>query len=268
MRSTDRGQDAVAGEGRPGRGRIDLTGFPCSLSIGAVSNGADITLAGAPPKVTQTTKITAGVIGDGTDIAITGAPLGRLTAIAVGEGTITAPSVGSITVKGKAKTMTTPAIPGDFKSDLTIAGTGLAPRVPALKSLKVAGAVSGSTIRIGGDVGTVGDVGSVSVGSFVDSELFAGYTGPVDGSGNFNLPATVGPFTVTGKTNGFAGSYVIASNFKTVSLASVDGDNDGTRFGFLFHTGLKSLKVKTPKRAYFQGSTEQQILDDFYVRKV
>ena len=50
--------------------------------------------------------------------------------------------------------------------------------IPALKSLQVAGAISGSTIRVGGGIGTTGDVGSVSTGSFVNSTLFACYTGP------------------------------------------------------------------------------------------
>src|SRR5207237_3519505 len=110
------------------------------------------------------TKITAGVIGDGTDIAITGAPLKSLTAISVGVGSIAAPSVGSINIKGKAKTKTAPAISGDFKSNITIMGTGLAVKMPALKSLRVAGIVSGSKILIGGGAGTVRAVGRCSVG--------------------------------------------------------------------------------------------------------
>ena len=52
----------------------------------------------------------------------------------------------------------------------------------ALKSLRATGNVTGVTISIGGRAGNFGDVGSVSVGSFVNSELFAGYAGPADGS--------------------------------------------------------------------------------------
>ena len=57
---------------------INLTGFLGSLTIGAVKNGADISLAGVPPSKPKNlgTRITAGVIGDGTDIAISNAPLG------------------------------------------------------------------------------------------------------------------------------------------------------------------------------------------------
>src|SRR5207253_1330751 len=107
---------------------------------------------------------------------------------------------------------------GDFQSNLTIAGTGLPAKTVALKSLKVAGTVSGSTIAVGGLAGTIADVGSMSVGSFVNSRLFAGYSGPDDGTGAFNLPSTVGSFMVTGKTNAFSESFLIAANFKNVVL--------------------------------------------------
>ena len=139
-----------------------------------------------------------------------------MTATSIGVGTITAPSVGSINVMGKATTKSAAAIAGDFKSNLTIAGTGLKAKVLALKSLRVAGSVTGSTIMVGGVTGTNGDVGGVSVGSFVDSELFAGYSGPTDGSGTFNLPSTIGTFKVTGRQAAFARSFVIASNFTNV----------------------------------------------------
>jgi hypothetical protein len=248
---------------------INLSSFLGSLTIGDVKNAADISLAGSPPSLGRTTAITAGVIGDGTDITITGAPLGSLTAIAVGTGTITAPSVGSIRIKGKAKTPSLPAIPGDFKSDLTIAGTGLSGHTPALKSLQVAGAVSGSTIRVGGGIGTVGDVGSVLAGSFVNSTLFAGYTGPNDGYGSYNLPSTIGPFRVTGAANAFSHSFVIAANFNNVTLSSVDPDDGGIKFGFLYHTKLKSLVVKSPSFVFnANGPAEQDMpLSDFYVKK-
>jgi len=121
--------DGTAGDG------IHLTGFLGSLKLGDITNGADIFLAGPAPKAGQTIKIAAGAIGDGTDIAVTGAPLGSLTAVRVGTGTITAPSVGTITVKGRAKTKTTAAIPGDFASDLTVTGPALTTRAPALGSL-------------------------------------------------------------------------------------------------------------------------------------
>ena len=252
--------DGLAGNG------IELTSFLGSLSIGAIENGADIALAGAPPRAGLGTKITAGVIGDGTDIAITEAPLAGLTATSVGIGTITAPSVGAIHIKGKAKTKTAAAISGDFKSNLTIAGTGLLAKAVALKSLKVAGMVSGSSIAVGGLAGTIGDIGSVSVGSFVNSQLDAGY----DSINGFNLPSTIGSFTVTAKTNAFSESHVIAANFKNVVLASVDPVFGGPKFGFVYHTLMKALSVKSTKFKFdLKGlPTQDMPASDFEVAKV
>jgi hypothetical protein len=249
---------------------IKLTSYLGSLRIGDIKNGADITLTGSPPIRTGATKITAGVIGNGTDIAITGAPLGNLTATAVGAGDISAPSVGTIRITGKGKTKTALAIAGDFASNLTIAGTGLPIGKTALKSLKVAGSVTGSTITVGSLAGTVGDVGSVSAGSFVNSRLLAGYTGPDDGTGSFNLPSTVSSFLVTGKTNAFADSYVFASNFKNVLLASVDQTVAGNEFGFIYHTSMKALQVKSTKFSFLPaGPVDQEMpSSDFEVAKV
>jgi Bacterial Ig-like domain/Calx-beta domain len=255
---------------------INLSGFLGLLTVGDIRNGADIVVAGAPPKAGQTVRITAGVIEDGTDLTVTGAPLGSLTAVRIGVGSITAPSVGLITVKGRAKTKTTPALPGDLLSNLTVLGTGVT-KGPALKSLHVAGAVSGVAITVGGAAGTVGDVGSVSVGSFVDSTLLAGYTGTFAGSEPFSLTATVGSFVVRPPTkvapnNTFARSYVIASNFNTVSLGAIDLDDGGTKFGFVYHTLLKSLKVKSPAPGFTfdpkDPSTQDFHLSNFEVKKV
>lgn len=226
---------------------INLSSYLGSLTVGSIKNGADIVLAGLPPKTGLGTTIKATVIGDGTNINLAGSPLTSLTAISVGVGEVSAPSIGTISVTGKAKTRTTVAIPGDFKSNVTIAGTGLVAKVAALKILRVAGSLSGSTIQIGGAAGTVGDVGTVSVGSFVNSLLLAGYSGPSDGTGSFNLPSTITSFTVTGTNAAFSHSNVIGSVIKTVSLASVDTTNPTLKNGFVFHNSLTSLYVKSTK---------------------
>jgi hypothetical protein len=221
----------LIGAGIDGTG-IAFNGYVGSVALGNVSNGADITLGGAAPAKPKNAavKIVAGVIGDGTDIATT-APLGSLTATAIGDGSITAPSVGTIAAKGKKATKTVPGIAGDFKSDVSISGAGVDPvKGKALKSLAAAGAITGSTITVGGNVGLVkagsvtgttldvagklgpvivigavtgstittdGSVGLVSVGSFADSRLFAGYTGPDTGvGGTFTPGVSVGPFVV------------------------------------------------------------------------
>jgi hypothetical protein len=83
--------------------------------------------------------------------------------------------------------------------------------------------------------------------------LFAGYAGPDDGSGNFNLPAVVGTVRVTGKENAFADSYLIATAFRNVSLASVDPDGGGVRFGVLADECIGRATVGAPTRLAYPG---------------
>jgi len=247
---------------------IAFNGYVGSITVGDVRNGADITLNGTattPKGVPRSTRITAGqILGSAatgvSDITVA-APLASLTAISIGEGTITAPSVGSITVKGKKATKTTPGISGDFKSNLTISGAGVDPvKGKALKSLKVAGSVIGSTISVGGNVGLV------SVGSFVNSDLFAGFspTGPSPFTGTFSGKFTVGPFLVKATTGGFEDSYVVATSIKNVTLASAVTDNSGTPFGFEFHGSaggtFGGLTVKNPKLTYDKKIGGTQVL--------
>ena len=127
---------------------------------------------------------------------------------------------------------------GDFAGNVTADGTGISPDprliIPALKTLYVGGRVTNSTIRLGSGAGTTGNVGSVSVGGFENSRLFAGYD---EGSAAFNLRSTLGTFTVRGIRNtaaGFDNSFVYAFNFRNVLLVRSDTDNGGTGFGFTF----------------------------------
>jgi hypothetical protein len=210
---------------------FNLTGYAGTITVGNVSNGADFLLPGALPAKLKGVAITAAVIGDGTDIDVA-APLKSLTAIAVGQGTITAPSVGTIHVKGQKATKTVAGVSGDFKDDVTISGVGIDPvKGKALTSLNVAGAVSGATISVGGNVGTV------SVGSFNNnSDLLVGYNGPVIGgvASDFTGAFSIGSFVTHAKADSFADSYVIATSIKAVTLATVDTDNGGVPFGFEF----------------------------------
>ena len=47
--------------------------------------------------------------------------------MSVGDGTITAPSVGVINARGKAKTRLAAAIPGDFNAIVVVSGVGVDP---------------------------------------------------------------------------------------------------------------------------------------------
>ncbi len=248
---------------------IHLDGFIGSLTIGDVLNGADIELAGTGPTANSATRIVTGVIADNTDLSVAG-PLNYLRAIAVGKGSWTAPNVGSIVITGRKASKTTGAVAGDFESDLVVTGAGLAStKLAALKSFTAVGAVRGATLQVGSGVGTAGTINAIRVGSFLDSQLFAGYTGDGDGSGSFNLPGIVKSFLVTGRTNGFADSIVIASTFRNVSLGSVESDNGATAFGFLFHDAIGRLFAQSPPLRYDpKGPDEQKLAGDFIVKKV
>jgi exo-beta-1,3-glucanase (GH17 family) len=247
---------------------IALSGFLGTLTIGNIGGGADITIGGAAPTTPKnaSVKIAAGVIGDGTDITIPNAPLGNLTAVSVGKGgTISAPYVGTIKTTGNKKA----ANVGDFGANVTITGVGVPVKTLALKTLKVAGAVSDSTIQVASGTGAVGDVGNVSVGSFLNSRLFVGYFGADNGSDTFNLLSTIGSFTVANKSGGFAHSYVIADKIGTVLLASIDSFNGGMKFGVFYQTRLKSLIVRAPSFKFDpNGPDEQGKLPDFVVKNV
>jgi Calx-beta domain/FG-GAP-like repeat/Bacterial Ig-like domain len=228
---------------------IDLNGYLGSLVIGNISNGADIaTLATSNPK--QKTSINALAIGDGTVIDV-GANVSSLTATSFGAGSFKAPSVGTMTIKGA------------MSADVNITGVGVDPTKKALTKLKVTGAVTGSDIFVTGNVGTV------SVGAFRDSRLFAGYTGADDGTGTFNFAATVTTFKVTGNFDGFQNSRVIATNFKTVTIKNLDSTNSASKFGFYAHASLGVINVVGPtKFKYNAALPTPQGIGDFEVKLV
>lgn len=283
---------------------INLNGYLGALTIGDVKNGADITtLAGATTKMK--TRISAGQINDGTDIDI-GAPISQLSAIRIGDGTITAPSIGTMQVKGQNK----PLIAGDLGADITLSGAGLLPGVPALTGLTVAGSILPSVtitapvvgnisvkknlsgnflingagvpagkpamknLKVtgaitGGDISVGGNVTLIQAGSIVGSTIFAGYSGPEDGSGIFGPAATVGTVIVTGKTHGFVDSTLIATNFNTVVLTSIDSVNGTDKFGFIADNKIGKLKVVGPLPFAFSGAApSSKNLDDFEVKIV
>ena len=103
----------------------------------------------------------------------------------------------------------------------------------------------------------------------MDSQLFAGYSGPADGTGSFNVLGIVNSFRVTSTTDGFANSLVMATTFLNVSLASVETDNGDTEFGFQFHDRMSRLAVQSPALRYDpKGPAEQNLAGDFFVKKL
>jgi hypothetical protein len=209
-----------------------VAGFLGTINIGNVSGGADIIVMGAPPArpLGMTVRITAGVIADGTDIRVPNAPLSTLTAIAVGDGTVSAPRIGTITAKGKAKTKLAPAIPGNFNSDVTVTGVGVDPRKFALTRLRAAGSVAGAAISVGGKLGWI-SVGGRGLGDFTGAISATGNLGSVAVAGNVNgtpidVGGNIGSISVGGRGLGnFTGTIHAAGNLGSVT---VGGKVDGT----------------------------------------
>jgi hypothetical protein len=155
-------------------------------------------------------------------------------------------------------------VKGDMATDVTVSGVGVDPTKRALGTLRVKGAVTGSDILV------TGNVGSVVVGAFRDSRLFAGYAGPdIPDPAGFNFPATVTTFRVTGKADGFQNSRVIATAFKSVTIASLDSVNPAGSFGFYADASLGAISVTGPtKWKYNAGLPTPQVLGDFEVNVV
>ena len=218
-----------------GRG-VDISGSLRALAIRDIENGADILAAGAP---TLRTTITARHIGDGTAVAL-GSRIGRLTAARFGQGTITAPSLGTLSIRGDAKA----GLPADFRGSVTLTGAGITVGRAVLSAVNVRGTVTGAQFRV------AGTVNSFRSGAFVDSQLFVGFdpTNPANplAGGNFTDGLKLVSFAVTGlkdsTTPAFDNSYVAADIIGRVSLRSVDAANVSTYGIIAQHIGRAAVR--------------------------
>jgi ELWxxDGT repeat protein len=223
---------------------IHLTGPLGSLTVGNVSGGADILAAGGP---TLKSSIKAGAIGDGSTINV-GSNLTSFTAASVADSTILAPSIGSLVVKG------------NFAGDVTLSGQGVVAGKAALRTFRVLGNVSGSNIDV------AGSVSAVTVGSFADSHLYAGYSGTLDGVGTFTPGDTVTLFQTTSKTGTFANSSVAADVVKTVNLWAVNGNNGGNKFGVFADTSIATVRVRSTGQSFHNPTNDG--INDFRLKVV
>ncbi len=249
---------------------VNLDGYLGALVVGNIEDGADITtLATTNPK--QKTRINALAIDDGTAIDV-GANISNLMAWGFRGGSITAPSVGTIVIRGNMDAdvnvtggVGAMVVTGNMTGDVNIAGTGINLTKKALNVLRVRGMVTDSNIMVTGNVGTV------VVGSFHDSRLFAGYTGADDGNGTFSdTPFTVTMFRSTAATDAFENSWVIANGITTAFLRSVKANNTdhgGNPFGFFAQKvfGHVTVVAPTPWTYYTPSDGTFKILQDFVV---
>lgn len=149
---------------------------------------------------------------------------------------ISAPSLDVLKIKGDKKR----GIAGDFQASIVL-GNGQAKKT--LGSVSVAGTVAGSNIL------SAGNIGSVTVGAFIDSLLAAGFTdAPAGLPSQILVAASIASFTVKdvpGDLNGFSASRLIGANIGNVTLKDVNVADSGTPLGVVADT----LKAYTRRNA-------------------
>jgi hypothetical protein len=243
-------------------GGITLDGYVGNITLGNVQNGADIITTGGNALQKQKTSIKLLAVSDGTDITVAN-PIATLAATGFGNGSITAPYVGTIHTKGRAANVKKgiTADPGNFDANVTLSGTGVQIGKSALAQLKVKGNI------IGSDMNVDGKVGSVSASKFVDSRLFVGFNGTDTGIGTYSPTGLLNSFSTSAATNSFQNSHVIANTIKSAALGSVNATNGGVKIGFIAHTTIGQVTSKAEKFKYTpKMGNSGNIAPDFEIR--
>jgi len=245
-------------------------GLVKDIAINDVLFGADIFTGGA---FNTKTKIAVHEVFDGSDIGVDGQL--QLSAARIGDGTIRAALLKSLTVKGDSKAVL--PIVGNFQSDVTIVpGRTLTAKEAKLSLL---GNVSIAGRTIGASFVVPGHAGKFKTGTFEDSSILVGYTPtfPLDpfAGGTFDGEFKLAGFSATG-FNGFVGatfanSNLIAARVGPVSIASLNVDNP-VAFGIAAKAGLdknlSSIKVKDGSFTFDPTGVLPQSADDFFVKEI
>ena len=263
---------------RTGTGLININSISGSGSLKSLNAksanivGSGINITGAIGALTIGNLVNSALTVGGTGVASTGLALDGFTAgtisnssIQVGgnAGKVSATHiVGSgINLAGAIKSLT---IGNLANSALTIVGTGVASTGLAMASF-TAGTISNSSIQVGGHVGMV------SATQMLNSRLWQGYS-PVDSvypmtGGTFTNGSSILSVSVTGlKGAAFVNSTIAAQSIGSITLSSVNSNNNGVAFGILATTKIKSVSIKQPKFAWKVKGASQQGVGDFHVR--
>jgi hypothetical protein len=168
-----------------------------------------------------------------------------LTAGALAGLDLTTAFVGILTVKGSRATGRAGDVTG---CAFHISGVNA---VLGLTTVLATGTVRGTTFDVTG-----GGVGTMTVGRFIDSNLYVDYTpaGAFNTGGAFGSGGgTIQRFTTTAPPSAdptgpsdwaFAGSQIAAPQLGTIRLSGVRTANGGTAFGIKCHTGLGGVQAK------------------------
>jgi hypothetical protein len=178
-----------------------------------------------------------------------------LTAAEITDASIQADYIGTLSVPGDKKQH----LAGNV-DDLTVRtpGNDGTAKLNGIGSMSIKGTVSDSTFNV-----LDGNVGAVTVGRFIDSNIYLDFTPGVnfdtDGSYNDLKHWKLGTFTTTATTIGdqtnplnwaFAGSQIVADTIGTVRLSGLKTDNGGPAFGIRFRTAAGSVQAKTSDNGF------------------
>jgi hypothetical protein len=237
---------------------LQMGGYVGGLLLHDVLDGATVMTGGGAK---QRMLFTAHNIDDGATVSL-GSRVSSFTAARFGAGTLNAPSIGALTIRGDRRVQ----LPGDFEAQAILSGASVYSNQVTLGNMVVAGSISNAAIGIG-----TGREGSISAGTMVDSIVFVGYT-PTDDTqplagGTFTPGATLGGIKVGGKANGFANSFLIATSIGQVNLSSVNINNGGVPFGFLVNQNIQGVRVLAPRFVWRRYQANDQSSGDFHVIK-
>ena len=142
---------------------IQIGGYLKLLQVHDILNGAVVIAGGSSG---QGTKIIAHNIDDGASIDV-GSQIQTLQAARFGAGTIQAPRIAKMLIKGDRRN----GIAGDCEAAFELSGDGVPVGGSTLGTLVVAGAISNASINIAS-----GNVGSVAASEMLDSIIYVGFT--------------------------------------------------------------------------------------------
>ena len=226
-----------------------------SLAFHDMTNGAPVIVGGTPK---DTITIKAHAIGDNSTI-ILGSAIKSLAAAGLGQSTILAPSLGSLSLKGDKKA----GLPGNCEADLELSGAGVASGGLTLGKVVVANSITNARFNV------TGNIGSVSAGQIIDSLIFAGFTAanPANAfAGGAFLPgAKIRSVATKTKTDSFLDSVIAAAQVGTVKLSSVHTDNAGLAFGVLAGESVGAVTSKAPPFKWDSTGAPNQAVGDFHV---
>jgi hypothetical protein len=235
---------------------LQLTGFVPQVQVHDVLNGASIAIGG---DATDQTKIVAHNIDDGAAITTT-CRIASLQVARIGDVAITAPSTGSVSIKGDKRN----GLTGDFNGQMELTGDGVATGGSTLGRFSASGAISNASIDV-----VDGNVDSIAASEILDSSIYIGFI-PT----NANTPLLGGTFvpdlllksvSVKASANGFANSVLAASKIGNIKLSSVETDNSTIPFGVLGDQSISSVTSKTPAFKWDKAGAPDQSLGDFHV---